>query len=241
MDATRHTHKRDIPMEMSRRRDRNRVNFVVQQFVNIGYRGTAQRTGNELSLLPIGIRDAEQFSAGQTGEYRSKIAAHDAHAYDTHTQRTPRACYCSLPHVSTVPQAPLLSPSSPSTARYFWRLPAQNGNEHVLIQSVTTVHNGNVESVSSAYSAAREAGTASRKPAATASSRKDFTAARESSAAVLVPSAGSFFRTSAGAVMMWQPIVSASTTLKTSRVEAQMISMLRVLRAQVTASCMIGR
>ena len=40
----------------------------------------------------------------------------------------------------------------------------------------------------------------------------------------LVPIAGSFFSTSAGAVMMWQPIASASITLNTSRVEAQMIS-----------------
>src|SRR5215471_10544021 len=52
------------------------------------------------------------------------------------------------------------------------------------------------------YSAAREEGTDSCKPAATASSRKDFTAPRESSVAVLVPSIGSLFNTSAGAVMM---------------------------------------
>ena len=51
--------------------------------------------------------------------------------------------------------------------------------------------------------------------------------------------AGSFFRTAAGAVMMWQPTSSASITLKTSRVDAQMTSTFAVARA--TASRMIGR
>ena len=92
-----------------------------------------------------------------------------------------------------------------------------------------------------AHSAAREAGTASCRPAASASSRNDFTASSDSSAAVLLPRLGSFLSTSAGAVMMWQPIASASTTLNTSRVDAQMISMCAVARARATASCIIGR
>ena len=62
-----------------------------------------------------------------------------------------------------------------------------------------------------------------------------------SMAADFVPIAGSFLSTSAGAVMMWQPMSSASTTLKASRVDAQMISTFRVLRARAIASCIIGR
>src|SRR5262245_11635599 len=123
-----------------------------------------------------------------------------------------------------------------------WRPPAEYIHEHVLRQTVTKVANYlRVNSASKAYSAARDAGSGSCRPAATASSRNDLTAASESSAAVLVPSAGSFLRTSAGAVMIWQPMASASTTLNTSRVEAQIISTLRVLRARAIASCMIGR
>ena len=83
-----------------------------------------------------------------------------------------------------------------------------------------------------AYSAAREApGNLSDRPAESASSRNARTASSESSASVLVPSAGIFFKTSPGAVMMWHPISSASITLKTSRVDAQMISTFLVVRA----------
>ena len=84
-------------------------------------------------------------------------------------------------------------------------------------------------------------GTGSVMPAASASSRNATTQSRVRSSPLLVPIAGIFFSTSAGAVMMWQPISSASMTLNTSRVEAQMISMFFVLRARAMASFMIGR
>ena len=69
----------------------------------------------------------------------------------------------------------------------------------------------------------------------TASSRNALTASSDSSAAVLVPSDGSFLSTAVGAVMMWHCISSASITLKTSRVDAQMISTFVVRRARVQA------
>ena len=73
------------------------------------------------------------------------------------------------------------------------------------------------------YSAACEAGTANRNPAATASSRNDFTAASESSAAVIVASAGSFLSTSAGAVMIWLHVIRLHHVENFTR-DAQMIS-----------------
>ena len=92
------------------------------------------------------------------------------------------------------------------------------------------------------YSAARTCpGTSSDSLAASASVRNSLTASSESSAPVFDPSAGNFLRTSAGAVMIWQPISSASMTLNTSRVEAQMISTFLVARASLTACRMIGR
>src|SRR6476646_7574557 len=93
-------------MEMCRRRDRNRVDLAVEQFLDIRYGGAVQCTGNEFGLLSIGIRDTDQLNARQTGEHASMVAAHYAHAHDAYTQRTLRACYCSLHHVSIVPHAP---------------------------------------------------------------------------------------------------------------------------------------
>src|SRR5262245_25702103 len=109
VNAMRDTVKRNIPMEMSRSRDRDRVDLALKQFVHVGYGGAAEGAGYEFSLLPIGIRDADQFSGGQTGEYTSMIAAHDAHAHNAHTQRALRACYCSLHHLLTEPQRPISS------------------------------------------------------------------------------------------------------------------------------------
>src|SRR5581483_8954044 len=77
-----------------------------------------------------------------------------------------------------------------------WRTISLRHSEHVLSQSVTAGPRPIY------YSAAREAGTERRKPAASASSRKALTASRDRSAAVLLPSAGSFLRMSAGAVMI---------------------------------------
>src|SRR5208282_3322566 len=94
---------------------------------------------------------------------------------------------------------------------------------------------------SAGHSAARAAAIGRVSAADTASSRNALTASSDSSAAVLVPSDGSLLSTPAGAVMIWHFISSASMTLKTSRVDAQMISTFVVLRARATASRMIGR
>src|SRR6185312_13866836 len=248
VDAARDAAQRDFLVEMGRCGNGDGVDVARQQFVDVSDGVASKRAGDEIDLLAIGVGNANQFGSGQAGEDPRMVASHDADSDDTHTQRTLRICDSSLHHLTTVSPSPrtfaspVSVPQSPSTASYDWRIARANAFEHVLIQSVTGPQVGPVAAHGrTAYSAARAAGTANRRPAATASSRNDFTAPRESSAADFVPSAGSFFSTSAGAVMMWQPIASASTTLKTSRVEAQMISTLRVLRARAMASRMIGR
>src|SRR5262245_44777226 len=139
------------------------------------------------------------------------VASHHAYADHPYAQRLVRACLRGVYHVRRTPAADEpTSLASPSTLVGDWRPIPSHSLEHVLIQTVTTADGRRITAF---YSAAREAGTLRLNPAASASVRNAFTASSESSAAVLVPSAGSFLSTSAGAVMMWQPISSASITL----------------------------
>ena len=97
-----------------------------------GYSRAAQCAGHEFGLLAIGIRDADQFSAGQTDEYTSMIAAHDTDAHDAHTQWTLCVCCCSLHHEPACPFSHL----SPTTTGSGWRPPVEHRTEHVLHQCV---------------------------------------------------------------------------------------------------------
>jgi hypothetical protein len=106
VDAVRDTGERNVPMQMRRGRDCDRVDIALDQLVDICDRGTAQCAGNEFGLFPIRIGDANQFGSRQTDEYPGMIAAHYANAHDSNAQRTLRVCYCSLHHVSILPQSP---------------------------------------------------------------------------------------------------------------------------------------
>jgi hypothetical protein len=110
VDAVCDAGQRDISMQMGRGRDCDRLDVTLDQLVNIRDGGTAQSAGNEFGLFPIRIGDANQFCSRETCEYTGMIAAHDANAHDSYTQRTLRACYCSLHHLPILPQAPILQP-----------------------------------------------------------------------------------------------------------------------------------
>ena len=113
VDATVNAGQRDIAMEVGRRRNRDRIDIALDQFADIGNSDAAQRTGDEFGLFAIRVSDPNEFGARQAGEYTSMIAAHDANADDTHTQRTFRACCCSLHHVSMISPRPTTSATDP--------------------------------------------------------------------------------------------------------------------------------
>src|SRR4029077_6228337 len=125
-------------MQMSGRRNGDRVDIAVEQFFDIGNGDAAQGARHKFSLLTVWIGDANQFCARQAREHAGMIAAHNANADNPPPQRTLRACYCGLHHLSTVSPRPITSALlSPSMAMCGWRPPLGSQSEHVLIQSVT--------------------------------------------------------------------------------------------------------
>ena len=88
-------------MQMGRRRDGDGIDLEVEQFVDIGDGGAAERAGDEFGLLAVGIGDADQFGARQPGEHAGMIAAHDADADHADTQRMLRIRFYRLRHVLT--------------------------------------------------------------------------------------------------------------------------------------------
>ena len=98
--------KRDIAMQVGGRGDGDGVDVEIEQFADIGDGGAAQGARDEIGLLAVGIGDADQFGARQSGKHAGMVAAHDADADDAHTQRTLRARCCSLHHVSMVSPRP---------------------------------------------------------------------------------------------------------------------------------------
>ena len=113
VDAARDAGKRDIAMQMGRRGNGDGVDVAIEQVADIGDGRAAQRARDEFGLLAVGIGDADEFGAGQSGEDAGMIAAHDADADDADAQRTLRACCLHLRHVSMVsptPQTPALIP-----------------------------------------------------------------------------------------------------------------------------------
>ena len=95
----------------------------VEQFLDVGDGRAAERAGDEIGLLAIGIGDADQFGARQAGEHAGMIAAHDADADDADTQWTLRVRM--LPPASSSEGSPAArsAPSSPSMAGRGWRPP----------------------------------------------------------------------------------------------------------------------
>src|SRR6185437_8727647 len=107
VDASRNAKERDVAMQMSGRRNGDRVDIAVQQFFDIADGDAAQGARHKFSLLAVWIGDANQFCARQSREHAGMIAAHNADADNPHTQRTLRACYCGLHHLSTVSPRPI--------------------------------------------------------------------------------------------------------------------------------------
>ena len=78
--------ERDIVVEMGRGGDGDGVDAEVEHVVDLADGLAAERTGDEIGLPAVGIGDADQFGARQSGEDARMIAAHDANADDADTQ-----------------------------------------------------------------------------------------------------------------------------------------------------------
>ena len=88
MDAARHAGQSDLVMQLGRRSNSDRIYFEIEQRVDAGDSGAAQRARDEFGLLDIRIRHANEFGARQAGQHARMIAAHDADADHADTQRT---------------------------------------------------------------------------------------------------------------------------------------------------------
>ena len=62
--------------------------FEVEQFVDVGDGGAAERARDEIGLLAVGIGDGDQFGPRQAGQHARMVAAHDADADHADTQRS---------------------------------------------------------------------------------------------------------------------------------------------------------
>ena len=90
-------------MQMSGRRDGDRIDAEIEQIGNIAHGLAAEGTGDEFSLLAIGIGNADEFGARQAGKDTRVVAAHHADADHANADRTSRLRIYRLRHVLTKP------------------------------------------------------------------------------------------------------------------------------------------
>jgi len=69
MYATPDTFQRNVVMQVRRRRDSDCVDAGIQQRVDIVEGAAAERTGDEIPLLAVGVGNAHQFDAGHVREH----------------------------------------------------------------------------------------------------------------------------------------------------------------------------
>ena len=79
--------QRDIVMQMGRRGDGHRIDAAADQRFQIGEFGAAERAGDKLALLVIGIDHADELNAGHFRQHARMVAAHDADANNANFQR----------------------------------------------------------------------------------------------------------------------------------------------------------
>ena len=76
-----------IVMKMGRRGDGDRIDSAADQRLQIGECGAAERVGDKLALLTVGIGHPDQLDAGHFRQHARMVAAHDADADNSNFQR----------------------------------------------------------------------------------------------------------------------------------------------------------
>ena len=84
---TRDAGQRDHVMQVSRRRDRDRLDAFGEQFIDFGECAAPGKRDGSRAMLLQWIDDADQRHPGQTGQHTGMVAAHHARADDAYAQR----------------------------------------------------------------------------------------------------------------------------------------------------------
>jgi hypothetical protein len=69
---------------MGRRRDGEGVDAVVEQSFHRAEGCAAENSRDEIALVAVGIRYADELDTRKIGEYARMVAAHDADAHNTY-------------------------------------------------------------------------------------------------------------------------------------------------------------
>ena len=117
MDAARDAGERDVVMQMRGRRDGDGIDAELEQRLDVGDGGAAERARDEIGLPAVGIGHRDELGARQAGENARMVRAHDADADHADTQVTLRARICRLRHALTISPRPQ-RPSAASLARF---------------------------------------------------------------------------------------------------------------------------
>ena len=91
MNAARDAGERDLVMEVRGRGDGDGVDPAVEQGIDLADGDAAERPGDEIRLLAIGIGHADEFYPWKLREHARMVAAHHADADYSHTQQRFRA------------------------------------------------------------------------------------------------------------------------------------------------------
>jgi len=89
---------------MGRRRYDHGIELFAQQRIEIGNGVAAERAGDELPLLAVGVGYTGQFDAGHFRKHPRMVTAHDADAHHADPQ------FSGLTHVATLALAPERAP-----------------------------------------------------------------------------------------------------------------------------------
>ena len=115
--------ERQFLMKMRGGRDRHGIDPSSKQRRNATERGTAERLRNEIALLAVRVRHADELDAGEIAEDAGMVTAHDAHADHTYAQWTVRVEFRGLHHGRRNPPAGSRSESLSSMPAGGWRWP----------------------------------------------------------------------------------------------------------------------
>src|ERR1700730_9135111 len=96
-------------MQMRRRGYGEGMNAKIDQVVHVGHGRATQGAPDEFGLLAIRIGHADQLDPRHFGKHTGMVTAHDADAYDTNAQHTPRALLRGMQHYPIYPLPDLIT------------------------------------------------------------------------------------------------------------------------------------
>src|SRR5438270_12556029 len=83
---------------MCRRGNRNRIDARLEQTISLDIAAATECAADEIALLALGVRHANELHTLHVGEDPGMVAAHDADAHHSDAQCPGRAILRGLPH-----------------------------------------------------------------------------------------------------------------------------------------------